>query len=119
MEALRRYAFPGNVRELRNILEHAALLADGDTISVEHLPRDCACAAVSGAGQVPDDCGILPLEVAERRYLLQTLRSFRGDRRELAARLGISERTLYRKLEAIHSAGECGCAERARPAVPG
>ena len=119
MDALRRHAFPGNVRELRNVLEHAALLADGDTISVEHLPRDCACAAVSGAGQVPDDCGILPLEVAERRYLLQTLRSFRGDRRELAARLGISERTLYRKLEAIHSAGEFGCAERARPSVPG
>ncbi len=108
MAALRRYDFPGNVRELRNILEHAALLADGDTISVEHLPRDCACSG--GAEGVPDafDCGVVPLEVAERRYLLRVLRTFQGDRRELAARLGVSERTLYRKLEAIQSAGGCG-----------
>jgi DNA-binding NtrC family response regulator len=108
MAALRRHDFPGNVRELRNILEHAALLADGDTIELEHLPRDCACNG--GAEGVPEtlDCGVVPLDVVERRYLLRVLRAFHGDRRELAARLGVSERTLYRKLEAIQSAGGCG-----------
>ncbi|MCU0935311.1 MAG: sigma-54-dependent Fis family transcriptional regulator [Gammaproteobacteria bacterium] len=115
LAALRRYEFPGNVRELRNILEHAALLADGDTISLEHLPRDCAC---SGGGDgVADlfDCGVVPLEVVERRYLMRVLRSFQGDRRELAARLGVSERTLYRKLEGIQSCGGCAGGSREPP----
>ena len=98
---LARYEFPGTVRELRNILEHAALLADGDTIEVDHLPRDCACSGGASQGLEAGGCQVMPLEVAERRYLLSVLRGFKGERRELAARLGISERTLYRKIEAI------------------
>jgi DNA-binding NtrC family response regulator len=106
-ELLVRYRFPGNVRELRNILEHAALLADGDTIEVEHLPRDCACSDAPGRAPEPGECQVVPLEVAERRYLLRVLREYRGERRELAARLGISERTLYRKIEALQGASRC------------
>jgi len=60
---------------------------------------------------------VVPLDVAERRYLLRVLREFKGDRRELASRLGISERTLYRKLESIQVAGGCGRAAGARPAA--
>jgi len=100
LACLRRYRFPGNVRELRNILERAILLADGDVITSRHLPEECrgdseddqASASVFAA----DD--IIPLQELETRYLQQVAARFSGDRRELAERLGISERTLYRKL---------------------
>jgi DNA-binding NtrC family response regulator len=107
MGILERYAFPGNVRELRNILEHAVLMADGDTILAEHLPRDCGCTA-PGREAGAREGGMVPLAVAERLYLRRVLQSFRGDRRELASLLGLSERTLYRKIEALRAAGDCG-----------
>jgi transcriptional regulator with PAS, ATPase and Fis domain len=108
MGVLRRYAFPGNVRELRNVLEHAVLLADGETIGSEHLPRDCACIGLPTVEGPDADGGPLPLDLAERRYLMRVAREFRGDRKALAAHLGVSERTLYRKLRALQQAGGCG-----------
>ncbi len=96
---LQRYAFPGNIRELRNILERATLLADADIILPEHLPEE-----VRGdlQDETPQD-GILTLEAVERRYLQEVAGSFTGDNRALAKRLGISERTLYRKLQGVRS----------------
>ena len=92
---LRDYAFPGNVREMRNLLERACLLCDGDEIEPRHLPT----------GE-PDETGWSdpemgeksPLTAAELRDLAQR---FVGSRRALARRLGISERTLYRRLQAL------------------
>jgi DNA-binding NtrC family response regulator len=103
LACLRQYPFPGNVRELRNILERASLLADGDTISARHLPDDCQCQGPAGIDSTPlcADGDIIPLDELEQRYLQQISARFRGDRKELAARLGISERTLYRKLQSI------------------
>lgn len=93
---LRAYDFPGNIRELRNLLERAMLMADGDTLLPEHLPREVAG---KDAGNTPLTAdGIAPLDVAERRYLLWALGRSGGDRKALARQLGISERTLYRKL---------------------
>jgi transcriptional regulator with PAS, ATPase and Fis domain len=89
-----RHDFPGNVRELRNILERASLLADGDTILPEHLPEE--------AGEpisAPPVATVVPLAEAEQRYLRWALAQHGDDRRALAARLGLSERTLYRKLK--------------------
>ncbi len=99
---LQTYPFPGNVRELRNILERATLLADGETIHLEHLPDEVRGAA----GDPPDDDpdGIVPLAELERRYLAAVAARFHGDKRELARRLGISERTLYRKLRELREA---------------
>jgi transcriptional regulator with PAS, ATPase and Fis domain len=91
---LQAYDFPGNIRELRNILERAILMADGDTLLAEHLPPELAGEAVAG---IPD-MDIVPLEMAELRYLQWALARHNGDRKSLAAQLGISERTLYRKL---------------------
>lgn len=93
IECLGQYQYPGNVRELRNILERASLLADGPAIERRHLPPEicaAACAAVRGAGS--------PLSEAERRAFEAAVAAHSGSRRELAGRLGISERTLYRKL---------------------
>ncbi|MEW6415749.1 MAG: sigma 54-interacting transcriptional regulator [Pseudomonadota bacterium] len=92
---LQAYDFPGNIRELRNILERAMLMADGDTLLPEHLPPELAAETNM---DIADGDMIVPLETAELRYLQWALAHHDGDRKSLAARLGISERTLYRKL---------------------
>jgi DNA-binding NtrC family response regulator len=91
------YDFPGNIRELRNILERASLLADGGTIGPEHLPGD-----VDGAATAPQSrvAPAAPLREAEREALARALAAHGGNRRTLARALGIGERTLYRKLAA-------------------
>jgi len=101
---LRAYRFPGNVRELRNVLERAVLLADDNVIRPRDLPRHCregngAAVATAVHDAAPDE--IVTLAEAEQRYLGRALALHRGDRRSLAARLGISERALYRKLAGI------------------
>jgi len=92
---LQSYDFPGNIRELRNIIERAILMADGDTLLAEHLPPELAGETVAN---MPDMDTIVPLETAELRYLQWALAHHGGDRKSLADQLGISERTLYRKL---------------------
>jgi two-component system response regulator HydG len=91
---LQAYDYPGNIRELRNILERAMLMADGDTLLEEHLPPELR----SEEAGMPGVDDIVPLETAELRYLQWALAHHGGDRKSLAAQLGISERTLYRKL---------------------
>lgn len=91
---LQAYDYPGNVRELRNIIERAMLMADGDTLLEEHLPPELK----SDEAGMPGVDDIVPLETAELRYLQWALAHHGGDRKSLAAQLGISERTLYRKL---------------------
>jgi transcriptional regulator with PAS, ATPase and Fis domain len=95
MKILASHRFPGNVRELRNILERAFILADGGVILPGHLPsslahREPAEGADTGAS----------LDDVERRYLRQELAKLGGDKAELARRLGISRRTIDRKLTA-------------------
>ena len=96
LQALCEYRFPGNVRELRNILERATLLADGGRIELRHLPEEVVVPENGVDGETGDE--IVSLEEAERRYLRLALARHLGDRSALARRLGISERTLYRKL---------------------
>jgi DNA-binding NtrC family response regulator len=92
LDALQRHDFPGNIRELRNMLERASLLADGAVIGLEHLPP-----ITRGSTEV----SISALAGAERRALEAALEAHAGNRRELAEMLGISERTLYRKLRRL------------------
>ncbi len=95
-EALLSYDFPGNVRELKNVLERAILLSDDDEIRPDHL-LPSSTHSVDGAWPWGDV--ILPLEEVERRYLAWASAEFDGDRKALASKLGLSERTLYRKLK--------------------
>ena len=97
LACLRQYDFPGNVRELRNIVERAVLLADDGIVHPKHLPRQCQ---MMDETQRPDD-GVVTLEKMERRYLQRVLGAHQGDRKELARKLGVSERVLYRKLATL------------------
>ncbi|MGE0624350.1 MAG: sigma-54 interaction domain-containing protein [Pseudomonadales bacterium] len=101
MQMLRGYPFPGNVRELRNLLERAVLLADGQQILPEHLPeavRSLASDTAPGAQPSGPGDALIPLAAVEENYLRRAVATFPGDRRALARALGISERALYRKL---------------------
>jgi transcriptional regulator with PAS, ATPase and Fis domain len=99
LDCLGNYSFPGNIRELRNILERASILMDGNTILPEHLPAECTCSTRATSHPFDSTTSILTLEQAEQRYLQNVLAQFKGDKKELANKLGVSERTLYRKLQ--------------------
>ncbi|MCB1733971.1 MAG: sigma-54-dependent Fis family transcriptional regulator [Gammaproteobacteria bacterium] len=102
LQVLTAYAWPGNIRQLRNVLQRALLLTDGADIQLEALPE------ISGEDQNPQvDLGrIVTLDEHEQHYLLQVAARFPGEKRELAKLLGVSERTLYRKLEQARKAYE-------------
>lgn len=95
---LRHHHFPGNVRELRNIVERAVLLADDGVVHIKHLPKYCQ---TSGVSPEMTQMGIVPLDQAEEQYLQRVLALHQGERKELAVKLGISERALYRKIAAL------------------
>jgi len=92
---LGRHTWPGNVRELANIIERAIVAATGNIILPQHLPEHLRCArAATSAGPAP-----LTLEAAERDQILRALDAAGGKRIDAARVLGLSRRTLYRKLE--------------------
>jgi two-component system, NtrC family, response regulator HydG len=97
--ALQAMDFPGNIRELRNVLERASLVVDGDEIDAPDLALELAFQPAMD-GCLPGD-DVVPLAELEQRYLARVAADFPGDREELARKLGISERTLYRKLQRI------------------
>jgi two-component system, NtrC family, response regulator HydG len=112
LAVLQRHAFPGNVRELRNVLERATLLADGAFIEAVHVegalgadqpssaPRLTGNASLQGQRSLATDASLRSVERAALRAQLEV---HSGSRAELARKLGISERSLYRKLRGIHS----------------
>ncbi len=102
---LAQHPFPGNVRELRNVLERAALLADGSTLSAAVIERALAAGLPRAPLRLPAAAqAAAPLRDAELEALRAALAAHRGDRRSLAASLGISLRTLYRKLRQLDGA---------------
>jgi two-component system response regulator HydG len=97
MRKLLDYSWPGNVRELENIVERSAVLCKTDTIRLADLPDVVAQADGVGAGALSFELGT-PLEEVEHRLIRETLRYTRGDKSLAAQLLGISTRTIYRKL---------------------
>ena len=97
MKAMQRYAWPGNVRELRNVIERALILCDAGVIEPEHLPLNVRHEQAAPA--VLEDGRRMTLEEMERSYILQVVEECQGHRHRAADILGISERSLYRKLK--------------------
>ena len=104
LACLESYAYPGNVRELRNILERASLLCDGDTLQARHLPEELqrpGMAAQNTHPAVTGDMMAVSADSLSDAELAAVVRAHRGSRKALAARLGVSERTLYRRLKSL------------------
>ena len=92
--ALQAYAWPGNVRELRNVIERAVLLATDGVIRAQDLPLSPA----NGAGPGAAIGGSLSLADLERRHIESVLRQSNWHQGRAAQALGISSKTLYRKI---------------------
>jgi transcriptional regulator with PAS, ATPase and Fis domain len=92
---LQEYQWPGNIRELRNVIERAVLLARGRVIRAQDLPLNLA-ATPGSQGSVAG--GQLTLEELERRHIESVLAQTKWHQGKAAEALGISSKTLYRKI---------------------
>ena len=97
LDRMLRYTWPGNIRELRNVLERATIVSRGaETIGPEHLPTDVRDATGVGVEHhVPKS-----LDEVERTHIERTLRVHSGNRTHAARELGISRATLIKKIRA-------------------
>ncbi|MCS7063799.1 MAG: sigma-54 dependent transcriptional regulator [Methylacidiphilales bacterium] len=115
IDILMRYNWPGNIRELRMAIEHGVVLAEGGVLRTQDLPERIVAGA-SGLLQYLENgsketvplgkeesqtasSNPFSLEEQERRSIAQALRACGGNRTQAAEKLGISRRTLYRKLK--------------------
>jgi len=115
VDLLTRYSWPGNIRELQNVIERAVVLAEGETITVNDLPLDLQAGALDtdrglilrddrsggtttgklGAtgGMIEDD------PIAERQALIEALDACGGNKARAARKLGIARSTYFSKLK--------------------
>jgi two-component system nitrogen regulation response regulator NtrX len=104
IEVLTRHPWPGNIRELRNVIERACYVASSDVITATDLiltpVRDAASlASASSPALIPrSDPEAAPLDAAERRHIVSTLEQCHWNVAETAATLGVSKSTMYYKL---------------------
>jgi len=92
---LMEYDFPGNVRELENVIEHAFIMCHEGIIEREHLPGEL----LARSSKVEDEAAASPLRGAEARAILRALHKHHGNRGKTAAYLGIDKSTLWRKMK--------------------
>ena len=107
LEALTKYSWPGNIRELRNVIERAVILAPGDQIEIDQLPADLVRTPVP---PVRDGLALtagMRVDEAEKRLIELTLDHTGNNKTRAAEMLGISVKTLHNKLNKFR-------AERAR-----
>ncbi len=97
------YDWPGNVRQLRNVIESMVVVDADGVLDLDDLPSELADGGEAPATGVPGNSLAAlvgkPLEEVEKLFLSETLRFTGGNREEAAAMLGIGERTLYRKIK--------------------
>jgi transcriptional regulator with PAS, ATPase and Fis domain len=98
---LETYTWPGNIRELRNVLERACLLSDGAVIRAEHLPEYLTQGTTGPSGVAEQSSPTHASPTLSDDELVNFVKAFRGTRKALAAHFGWSERTLYRRLKEL------------------
>src|SRR5690606_9862112 len=103
-QAIFEYAWPGNVRELKNFVRRAYILAEEGVLSADALQSQISPDGGSQAARVTVPLGITLAE-ADRRLILATLERCGGVKKQTAAVLGISAKTLYNRLEEYARAG--------------
>jgi two-component system NtrC family response regulator len=91
LQLLQHHTWKGNIRELRNVMERATILAEGDTILPEHLPYDIQRQAKESTS--------LTLSSVEKNHIQRVLQYTKGNKTKAAVLLGIGLTTLYRKME--------------------
>ena len=126
MNVLLTYDWPGNVRELRTAVEHGVVMATGSEITLRELPlniRQTAAASLP-AGITPgkaygEKASPLDLHETERRLIMQALAATDGNITAAAKKLGISRRTLHRKINEMNAAKTANDATPAALSQPG
>lgn len=107
LKLLMAYSWPGNVRELRNCVERMVVMARGSTLSMQDIPKEIQeeigerlqSEQPQDNGTEVDEVADVSLATNERRLIEKALERCHGNRSEAAKQLGMSRRTLYRRLE--------------------
>ena len=104
MNALIRHTWKGQVRELQNVVERAMIFCDAEYLDVTHLPEDIQRLVDSTSPSMPADTLSLKDAVRnfERQFIESKLKDANSDKEKVAAELGLSLSTLYRKMEELH-----------------
>jgi transcriptional regulator with PAS, ATPase and Fis domain len=92
------YPWPGNIRELKSVIESAVMVADSEYITISDLPMNLQHYATGHRDEIGSKA-IRNIEEGERSIIVDALRQTNGNKAKAAEALGISTRTLYRKLE--------------------
>ncbi|MBD3321431.1 MAG: response regulator [Chitinivibrionales bacterium] len=96
---LANYDYPGNIRELENIIEHAVVLADNDEITEHDLPESLTGnRLLLSAPDRPGDRKVAPLKNVEKEHIRKALAYYENNYTETAKALGVSRSTLWRKI---------------------
>jgi len=100
-DALLKYNYPGNIRELEHIIERALIFAEGDLIHFDdlNLPRSSSIIELLPSTPEDNQDGIMSMEELEKAHIIKALKHFRWDRTQTASQLGISQKTLYTKIK--------------------
>ncbi len=95
MEAFLKYDWPGNVRQLKNVIERAVVLSEGQKITLKELPRDFPIPAKDMVNEQP----IKSLKDLEQIAINEALQRCNGNKSQAAKQLGISRKTFYKRLK--------------------
>ncbi|MBI4700750.1 MAG: sigma-54-dependent Fis family transcriptional regulator [Deltaproteobacteria bacterium] len=100
LAVLAGHSWPGNIRELENVVVRAAIMAQGDAIRPEHLPPlGTPLSAQPSPSEQPGEERVRTLEEIERDHIAFALRAKRGNIRSAAAALGVTRATIYKKMK--------------------
>ena len=103
LEALKKYEWPGNVRQLRNVIEKMVVLSSSDILTKDDIPPEISSPVYTTQKNATTDIketeAPLPLADMEKSQILSALKNAGNNKTAAAAMLGISRRTLHRKLK--------------------